>query len=589
MRTPIHFRPSRIAILATFVALTTLSATAGQLRSHGNAPSAAPPTIDYLAQTTLARSGFIEVFGSQFGSSGQLLIGGKPAIVASWADTRIAGYVPENAGPGIAKVQVVTDVPSNSMDLDVTLREPDGRFLWRVRMDALYSRVRPAVGPDGTIYAVDVYDRLYAVSADGALLWVALDAGSKGVDVGIDGTIYTGNENWIKAFRPDGSEKWTFEQEPRAFILQDVAVGPDDNIYGIGTNGMGVFSLTRQGTLRWANPEAYDRPIVVYTELTFGPGSGGGDQLYFSANRHTRAVRLDDGASIFTIASVGFPVVSPFDGTLHSAYAAYDPTGSQVWQFYEFLNGLQTVSATGTHYNATSMVTPRLYAVRPNGTERWQAPLLEAVGTVDADPTETVLVLGTTGVLTSAAAILGADTRNGATLWREELPPEEPDVPNPWTGGDGFHQFIDSKAAFAGDGTAAYLQTAIAAGGVVADRAFLYAVDLDPDTPPTSELLRATEITLDGRSRTQGVVIRAEIAVQDENLAPVPGATVQVTWTLPDGSTSTDARRTNRQGKALLRVAGEGGFYTLAIDDLVKAGYSFDSANSLLSKSIVWY
>ena len=112
--------------------------------------------------------------------------------------------------------------------------------MWRVRMDSPYSQVRPVVGPDGTIYAVDVYDTLYAVSPDGAVLWTVPDAGSKGVAVGADGTIYTGNENWIKAFHPDGTEKWTFVQNPRAFILLDVAVGPDGNVYGVASSGMGV-------------------------------------------------------------------------------------------------------------------------------------------------------------------------------------------------------------------------------------------------------------------------------------------------------------------------------------------------------------
>ncbi len=42
--------------------------------------------------------------------------------------------------------------------------------------------MRPARGPDGTIYAIDVE-------------WIARDAGDKGVTVGPDGTIYTGSEN----------------------------------------------------------------------------------------------------------------------------------------------------------------------------------------------------------------------------------------------------------------------------------------------------------------------------------------------------------------------------------------------------------
>ena len=60
-------------------------------------------------------------------------------------------------------------------------------------------------------------------------------------------------------------------QTPRAFICLGVSVGPDGNIYSVGTEGPGVFSLTPAGTLRWQRPEAYDRRIVDYAEILFGP------------------------------------------------------------------------------------------------------------------------------------------------------------------------------------------------------------------------------------------------------------------------------------------------------------------------------
>jgi hypothetical protein len=61
---------------------------------------------------------------------------------------------------------------------------------------------------------------------------------------------------------------------------------------------MGVFSLTPQGALRWTNPELYDRQIVDYAEIVFGP-NGNQQQLYFYANNHLRALTLN-GVSVFT-------------------------------------------------------------------------------------------------------------------------------------------------------------------------------------------------------------------------------------------------------------------------------------------------
>lgn len=47
------------------------------------------------------------------------------------------------------------------------------------------------------------------------------------------------------------------------------------------------------------NPELYDRLIGDYAKIVFGPNDNQ-QQLYFYANNHLRAVRLD-GASVFTI------------------------------------------------------------------------------------------------------------------------------------------------------------------------------------------------------------------------------------------------------------------------------------------------
>ena len=448
-----------------------------------------PGQIQSLGESSLPRSGFLEIFGVGLGSQGQVLVDGVPAITSNWTDQRIAAYVPEAAGPGIVDVQVVTaGGASNTLPLAVTLRQQQGRELWHIRLDTLYSSVRPEVGPDGTIYAVDVFDKLYAVSPDGALLWIVDQAGSKGLAVDTSGNIYTGNENWIKSFTPAGTERWTFVQSPRAFVLQDVAVGPDDNVYALGTSGMGIFSLTPAGSLRWATPEPYSRPFVGYTEIVFGPGPAGKEQLYFSANGITRAIRLEDGQQVFRIGSIGAMAVSPVDGTVHNAYNAYLPTGAKAWQFGTFLNGTPTVGASGVHFSTTSMVSSRLYAVNVNGSERWRATLPRAAYNVDVDPTEAQVVLGTSGVLTSAAEILGADAADGEVLWSYELPVQEPQVPNPWTGGMGFHQFVDSGAAFTADGSAAYLMTAIATGGSATDRAFLYAFDLEGVPTPTFDL-----------------------------------------------------------------------------------------------------
>ena len=128
---------------------------------------------------------------------------------------------------------------------------------------------------------------------------VVRGAGDKGVAVDANGDVYTGSEAFIRAFHSDGSEKWTFMQSEFAFILVGIAVGPDGNVYAAATEGMGVFSLTPEGGLRWQIPNPYDRIIIDYNEIVFGDNDGTG-QLYFWANNRLQGITLS-GNLVFSI------------------------------------------------------------------------------------------------------------------------------------------------------------------------------------------------------------------------------------------------------------------------------------------------
>ena len=136
-------------------------------------------TITSLSANTLPRSGFLEIFGTNFGGNGTVLIGGIAAPVSSWTSTRIIAYVPETAPLATLPVQVVSDAGgSNTVSLAVTARPAAADHVnWRFRMDGPYSLVRPVIGPDRTVYVVDVFDHLYALTPDGGLKWLVRGAG----------------------------------------------------------------------------------------------------------------------------------------------------------------------------------------------------------------------------------------------------------------------------------------------------------------------------------------------------------------------------------------------------------------------------
>ena len=552
-----------------------------------------PGIIDSLSASTLPRSGFLEIFGSNFGDSGQVLIGGIAAPVSSWNSTRVVAYVPESAPLTTLGVQVVNAVgPSNTVFLNVTERPAaSGRVNWRFRMDGPYSMVRPAIGPDGTIYSIDAFGHLYALAPDGGLKWIVNAAGDKGVAAGPDGTVYTASENDIKAFNPDGSLKWTFTQNPRAFICLGVAVGPDGNIYSVGVQGLGIFSLTPAGELRWAVPEAYNRLIVDYAEIVFGP-NGSYQQLYFGANSHTRALRLD-GTPVFTLNGSFQPAIGP-DGSVHSTLAAYSPNGTLIWNFvspypYNTFSPAD-VGSNGVHYFTQNLI--QLFALNAGGSVWWRVTLNNRVGGPIVDPSNSILVMGGADTLNYPGTIQGVSATNGKVLWLVTLPAEDPTVFNASLGIYGYNQGVSTRGRFSPDGQTAYFMTYTATGDNNTSRSFVYSINAGgsstlPPPPAPAQFLRSTSISLSAKLIKSGSVsVSGSITVKDENGVSVSGAAVAVSWRLPDGSIQNQTANTSSSGVARFTTSGRRGTYVLNVNNITKSGYTFDPSNSVLSKSI---
>jgi hypothetical protein len=75
-------------------------------------------------------------------------------------------------------------------------------------------------------------------------------------------------------------------------------------------------------------------------------------------------------------------------------------------------------------------------------------------------------------------------------------------------------------------------------------------------------------------------------ALKDGNGAAVSGATVAATWTLPSGTTQTQTAATDTGGNANFSTRSVRGTYKLTVNNISKTGYTFDAANSVLTKSI---
>ncbi|MHC4082233.1 MAG: outer membrane protein assembly factor BamB family protein [Planctomycetota bacterium] len=481
-------------ILRYELILATLAVAASPARGLGLTPE-----ISGLSDTTLPRSGRLLIFGSSFGAaqgSGQVLIDGREAIATKWFDTEIHAFVPEATALGAVPVQVVTaDGPSNTMTLDVTLRQPDGRVQWRFQVDD-YNWVQfIAVAPDGTIYTSDSA-RLYALSPDGALLWVHQGAGLGGpISLGADGTIYTGGY-LVKAINPDGTLQWQFPIQTGLVMLAGPNVGPDGNIYAIQDsdlegNGYGVFALDPDGNLLFSNVQFLSTALNG-SDILFGEDHFFAGINHFGGGPSLKAYSYNDGDIVWDqgemlISGGGWPVL--------------DPTGRIVYRWGQI--GMQTIMPDGSvdwisthpgHPNylirpavdsagviyAGDSLGLELWSLNPDGSTRWFQPrdLDNNVGSLGVSPDDSLIVAGgggEAGIPEWLSWARGYDPADGSLVWHVPFGIE-----------NGLREFVSSREPkFSADSLTTYVTTQFV--GSNNDYGYLYAIDTPFDSALDSD------------------------------------------------------------------------------------------------------
>jgi outer membrane protein assembly factor BamB len=119
-----------------------------------------------------------------------------------------------------------------------------GELLWSVNLANTPATAAPKVAPSGDIYIHS--DDLYAISPSGQIIWSNASSDPKTVDLGADGTVYSGAGGTIFAYTPAGQLIWSFTEPPGGQgLMAGPTVGPDGNIYAVSDGGgLGAFSLT---------------------------------------------------------------------------------------------------------------------------------------------------------------------------------------------------------------------------------------------------------------------------------------------------------------------------------------------------------
>lgn len=331
------------------------------------------------------------------------------------------------------------------------------RVLWRFTGQARGLRKRPAVAPDGTIYAQDTDATLYALSASGELIW-SLDLGDVGnegpVVVGLDGTVYApvnplGPDTQIVALAADGTVRWTFTDSGGQGLIAGPTIGPDGNLYAVtDQGGVGAFSLTPDGAVRWS--AAGDPPFAEHGQLgidiVFGP-----DRLFVNFDewsQHPTSLFYGlglDGDQLFAVgrpldpaqgvatpqATVVLPVWSASAG---KRLGAYDFDGNLLWTAMGPLtNSISApdVGPDGTIYVVRNL--HELHAFGPDGQSLWMIDGAGSLRDPVVSPDGSLIVISGSQEGSGPAFVKAFATDGGALVWEEVIPNENGAGVLPWT------------------------------------------------------------------------------------------------------------------------------------------------------------
>lgn len=394
----------------------------------------APPPVArvvILAPDTAAVVGrTLRLYGVPYDSRG-VSIPGVPltwrALDASRAQVDSTGQV--LLGPAAGDVQVVATAASGAADTVGVHAAAEGEVRWQYMVaGAMTNMAGPALGPDGTVYALGIpfpgvqeIADLYALTPHGALRWSRrLDRTSvSGVLVGLDGTVYVTGRT-VRALTPDGSIKWSrvLDSASAANLWGALPAGQVLIVAGEHTpialdivTGDTVWNGPPSPTGRWILPPtiAGDTAWLKKTADTLYALDIGSGVL--------RSVRIPDpdGGAQRTF-GVG-PVPLPSRILVPSAYqlAAFDPSGAGAWSTPPGGWGVSEPvldAAGGLYMQTTGGGLIALTAA--TGVERWRAPTVRSRWLWYGGP-----ALAQGGVIYAAGldGVYAYDT-SGALRWR---------------------------------------------------------------------------------------------------------------------------------------------------------------------------
>ena len=156
----------------------------------------------------------------------------------------------------------------------------------------------------------------------------------------------------------------------------------------IELGGLGAFSLTPEGVLRWNDEGPFSTRGSLGFEIPFDAVNG---QFYFQTDQYSiepqgkiYAYDFNGNLRFSAITTIeGQPVVAPLSRNIYTTVfptgiglrlEAFNPAGDELWLFggYPVTNTISEADVGADDAAYVSISLSNLYAINPNGTQRWR-------------------------------------------------------------------------------------------------------------------------------------------------------------------------------------------------------------------------
>jgi outer membrane protein assembly factor BamB len=224
-----------------------------------------------------------------------------------------------------------------------------GEILWTVEgARGVETPWRPTVDAQGVLFW-DSGSDIHRILPNGQIDWVKAGLGDgRPIAVDAQGNLYVGDDfATIHKLASNGSIVWTAQEQTGQSqgLIGGPSIGPDGNVYGVADAGMGAFSLTPNGALRWNTPGFSIRAGAPSSEIIFTDGKMIKAEDTNPDYWGLAALDMQNGNLVWNVrgnvhtGASRYPRINPVTGYIQQAWStndhgmqAFDSNGDQIWR-----------------------------------------------------------------------------------------------------------------------------------------------------------------------------------------------------------------------------------------------------------------